>query len=130
MSCGRERRAIEYLSNEKIRLEALVSRYKNDNEEYLKIKEAAQEKVKDVLTNSKLLLQFATLSVIESLRRNPELCNFILSDDIYSALLLEETEKLYKDLTTKLTNTLLQQQLLGHHKILYLDIMHKYIKIS
>ena len=37
------------------------------------IKQEAEEKVKDVLTNSKLLLKFATASVIESLRRNPEL---------------------------------------------------------
>jgi hypothetical protein len=34
--------------------------------------------VKTVLTNSKLLLKFATLSVIESLRSNTELCNFVL----------------------------------------------------
>jgi hypothetical protein len=33
--------------------------------------------VKSVLTNSKLLLKFATASVIESLRINPELYNFI-----------------------------------------------------
>jgi hypothetical protein len=33
--------------------------------------------VKSILTDSKLLLKFATLSVIESLRMNPELYNFI-----------------------------------------------------
>jgi hypothetical protein len=33
--------------------------------------------VKSVLTSSKLLLKFATASVIESLRINPELYNFI-----------------------------------------------------
>jgi hypothetical protein len=51
------------------------------HEEYLnKIKQAAYEEVKSVLTNGKLLLEFATLSIIESLRENPELCNFILYD--------------------------------------------------
>jgi len=30
--------------------------------------------------NSKLLLRFATASVIESLRRNSELCNFVLNN--------------------------------------------------
>ena len=79
MSCKRERREIENLYNEKARLEAIVTEFKSNNEEYLdKIKQAAEEKVKDVLTNSKLLLKFATLSVIESLRRNPELYNFVL----------------------------------------------------
>jgi len=43
----------------------------------IKIKQAAEEKVKDVLTNAKLLLKFATFSVIESLRMNSELYNFI-----------------------------------------------------
>jgi hypothetical protein len=81
MSCIRQRRKIEKLYNEKARLEALVTGFKNNNEDYLKIKQAAEEKVKDVLTNGKLLLKFATLSVIESLRMNPELYNFVIHDN-------------------------------------------------
>jgi predicted transcriptional regulator len=136
ISCERERREIESLYNEKIRLEALVTGFKNNNEEYLKLKQAAEENVKNVLTNGKLLLNFATASVIETLRRNPELCNFVLNDisnkdtdtdrssygsnslsltlpgqqqqqsfnDTYSALILEEAEKLYNKLTTELTS--------------------------
>jgi hypothetical protein len=130
ISCERERREIENLYNEKARLEAIVTEFKNNNEDYLEIKQAAEEKVKDILMNSKLLLQFATFSVIESLRMNPELYNFVLynssdnntaygsnhlslmseqqfsyfSDYPYAALILEEAEKLYNKLTTKLTN--------------------------
>ena len=97
--------------------------------------QAAYEEVKSVLTDSKLLLKFATLSVIESLRSNPELYNFVIHnnsnnttpisygpnypslmlsgrqqqqqrsfEDIYTALILEEAEKLYNKLTTELTN--------------------------
>jgi hypothetical protein len=77
ISCIRERREIEKLYNERARLEAVVTEFKNNNEEYLKIKQVAEDKVKDVLTDSKLLLKFATFSVIESLRSNPELYNFI-----------------------------------------------------
>jgi hypothetical protein len=78
MSCKRERREIEKLYNEKTRIEAIVTEFKSNNEEYLnRIKQAAYEEVKSVLTNSKLLLKVATLSVIESLRTNPELYNFI-----------------------------------------------------
>jgi hypothetical protein len=78
ISSIRERREIENLHNEKTRLEAIVTQFKNNNEEYLnKIKQAAYEEVKSVLTDSRLLLKFATLSVIESLRSNPELYNFI-----------------------------------------------------
>ena len=134
MSCERERREIESLCNKRARLEAVVTGFKSNNEEYLKIKQVAEEKVKDVLTNSKLLLKFATASVIESLRRNPELTNFVLNDtdtssygsncgllmlagqqqpsnnlndDIYFAVILEESEKLYNELTTKLTNEII-----------------------
>jgi hypothetical protein len=134
ISSIRERRKIENLYNEKARIANLVTHFKNNNGEYLKIKQVAEEKVKSVLTDSKLLLQFALASVIESLRRNPELYNFIsystaveitsttygsnyLSlmssqqqhhqqsfNDTYTALILEESEKLFNKLTTELTN--------------------------
>ena len=137
VSSIRERRQIEKIYNEKVRLESLVIGFKNNNEDYLKIKRAAEEKVKDVLTNSKLLLKFATFSVIESLRSNPKLYNFVIHDnsnntaipygptysssmssgrqyhqqqsfnDSYTALILEEAEKLYNKLTTELTNSVI-----------------------
>jgi hypothetical protein len=137
VSCERERRDIENLCNERTRIESIVTEFKSDNEEYLKIKQVAEEKVKDVLTNGKLLLNFATASVVESLRRNQELYNFVLNDtdttsygsnylslmlpeqhqqqqsfsylndDICTAVILEEAEKLYNKLTTKLTNTII-----------------------
>jgi hypothetical protein len=130
ISCERERREIENLCNEKAKLEASITEFKSNNEEYLNnIKEAAEENVKSVLTNSKIL-RFATASVNESLRKNPELCNFVLNDsdissygsnhlslilpgqqpsnylndDICTAVILYESEKLYNELTTKLTN--------------------------
>jgi hypothetical protein len=81
MSCKRERREIENLYNEKAGIANLVAHFKNNNDEYLKIKQAAEEKIKDVLTNSKLILKFATFSVIESLRTNPELYNFVIYDN-------------------------------------------------
>jgi hypothetical protein len=134
ISCLRERREIENLCNEKIRIANLVTRFKNNNEEYLKIKLAAEEKVKSVLSDGKLLLKVATLSIIESLRSSPELYNFVLYstpvvttsntygsnylslksgrqhqqqqlfNDSYTTLILEEAEKLYNKLTTELTN--------------------------
>jgi hypothetical protein len=138
ISSIRERREIENLYNEKVRITNLVTHFKNNNKEYLKIKQVAEDKVKDILTDSKLLLKFATLSVIESLRNNPELYNFVIHDnsnntcvcygsnypslmlsgrqqhqqqqsfnDSYTALILEEAEKLYSELTTKLTNSVI-----------------------
>jgi hypothetical protein len=89
--------------------------------------------VGSVLNDSKLLLKVATLSIIEALRRNSELYNFVLYDTSvqttsaaygsnylslmsgreqhqqtfyhsYTALILEEAEKLYNELITELTN--------------------------
>jgi hypothetical protein len=86
-----------------------------------------------------LLLQFATASVVESLRSNPEIHNIIsytsnnyittygsnslslmlpeqqqlqqrlryINNDPYAALILEEAEKLYNEVTTKLTNEIM-----------------------
>jgi hypothetical protein len=63
MSCISERRRIRSLQNEKARLEAIVTEFKSNNEEYLdKIKQAPEEKVKSVLTDSTLLLKFTSLS--------------------------------------------------------------------
>ncbi len=82
ISCERERREMEHLQNEKARLEATVTQFKNNNEEYLdKIKQVAYEEVRSVLNDSKLLLKVATLSIIEALRRNSELCEFVMNDD-------------------------------------------------
>src|SRR5215216_2371059 len=56
MSCKRERIEIENLYNERAKLESVVTEFKNNNEEYLdKIKQTAEEKVKDVLNERKIL---------------------------------------------------------------------------
>ena len=135
LSCIRERRGIEKLYNEKTGLEAIVTESKSSNAEYLnKIKHTAYEEAKSVLSDRKLLLQFALASVIESLRSNPELYNFVIHDnsnnttisygsnypplvseqrpqqsfiDSYISLILEEAKKLYNKLTTKLTNSVI-----------------------
>ena len=116
------------------RLESIVTGIKSSNKEYYKIKEKAKENMKSVSTNGKLLLKFATLSVIESVRTNTKLYNFAIYDisttnntittshesnslslmsgpqhqqsfnDSHPALILEEAEKVYNDLTTKLTD--------------------------
>jgi hypothetical protein len=48
------------------------------NEEYLKIKQAVEEKVSSVLTDGKVLLQFILAAVIEAIRRNPNKYNNLL----------------------------------------------------
>ena len=112
ISCEGERREIENLYNEKAKLEARITEFVSNNEEYYKIKQTAEEKVKDILTNSKLLLRFATFAVIESLRSNSELCNFIIHDNSnnttinygsnYLPLTLSWQQQLFNDIYTAL----------------------------
>ena len=44
-----------------------MSRFKSNNEEYLKVKQR-EEEVRSVLTDGKVLLQFALASIIEAIR--------------------------------------------------------------
>jgi hypothetical protein len=77
--CERKRQEVEYLNKEITRLAALVSRFKINNEEYLKIKQTVEEKFSSsVLTDGKVILQFALASVIEAIRRNPDKYNNLL----------------------------------------------------
>ncbi len=105
--------------------------------------------MKSVLNDGKILLKFATLAVIESLRSNPELYNFIsynisnntydysyLSlmswqqqhqqsfNDTYAALILEEVEKLYNKLITEFTNKVITASApIGNHHYCYQHII-------
>ena|SRR5438093_12395322 len=49
-----------------------VSRFKNGDEKYLKIKDVVEEHVKRLLTDEESLLDLALKAVIEALRMNPD----------------------------------------------------------
>jgi predicted HTH domain antitoxin len=67
-SCEHKRQEEENLNNEISRLETLVTRFKSNNEEYLKIKSTVEDILKSVLTDGKVLLHKAIFSIIETLR--------------------------------------------------------------
>ncbi len=119
ISCERKRQEAESLNSEIIKLETLVSRFKSNNEEYLKIKQTVEEKVSSVLTDGKVILQFAIASVVEAIRRNPDKYNNLLVcsssssstaiistqqsslphyNEEYNATILEVADKLYNKL--------------------------------
>jgi hypothetical protein len=87
-SCERKRQEAESLNNKKLRSEALVTRFKNNNEEYLRIERTVEEKVKNVLAESKVLLHKAIFSIIETLRNG----NNITKDRLISFLAKEAKE--------------------------------------
>ena len=63
---------------QKVRVKDLVDNFQNDNEEYIKIRNTVEEKVHSVLSDKKMLLKLALLSLTESMRKDP---------DKYSALI-------------------------------------------
>jgi hypothetical protein len=87
-SYDRKLQELKILNNEISRLEALVTHFKNNNEEYLRIERTVEEKVKNVLADSKVLLHKAIFSIIETLRNG----NNITKDHLISFLAKEAIE--------------------------------------
>ena len=85
MLCERKRQEFENINSEVSRIVTLVSRFKSNNEEYLKIKKTVEEKVSKFLTDGKVILQFALASVIEAIRRNPDKYNNLLFSNTSSS---------------------------------------------
>jgi chorismate mutase len=63
---------IHSLFNERSSLQQFVSKFKDGNEKYLKIKSVAEEHVNRLLTEQESLLDLALNAVIEALRMNPD----------------------------------------------------------
>jgi transposase-like protein len=72
LSCEQEKRQMAELHQNKIKLEALVNDFQNKNEEYLKIKKTVRDEMLGGLSNVKMFLRSALLSITESMRNNPE----------------------------------------------------------
>jgi hypothetical protein len=71
-SCEEKRRQIGELYQKMIILEALVNDFQDSNEECLKILKSVGEELHGVLSNAKVLLRYALLSITESMRDDPE----------------------------------------------------------
>jgi hypothetical protein len=124
LSCERKRQEAENLNSEISRLDTLVSRFKNNNEEYLKIQQTAKNKVTTVLRDNKQILQFALAAGIGALRRNPHKYNNLLAYNTsstavpgqqlplssategYNGMILDEAKRLYDILLKHLTKSI------------------------
>jgi hypothetical protein len=62
-------------------LEALVKQFENNNEEYDKIRKTVEEKVISTLLDTKMLPKLAVLSMIESIRNNPDKYSPLIYDN-------------------------------------------------
>jgi hypothetical protein len=70
--CKERRLEIKNLNKECIASQELVNDFQNNNEEFIKIIKTVEDKVLGVLSNAKVLIRNALLSITESMRNNPE----------------------------------------------------------
>jgi hypothetical protein len=75
LSCKEQRLGLTKLQMQKVRLKALVDNFQNNNEEYIKIRNTAEEKVHNVLSDRRMLLKVALLFLTESMRKDPDKFN-------------------------------------------------------
>ena len=68
----REAALLQGLQQQRAKVEAFVYNYKNYNEEYVEVIKSIENKVHDFLSNRKKLLNAAIISLIESMRNDPE----------------------------------------------------------
>jgi hypothetical protein len=79
LSFEKEKRLIDNLSRERMRLTTLVAQFKNNDKEYQKIKHTVQEKAISVLSNGKDFIRLALLSLMESIRNDPDKYSFLIN---------------------------------------------------
>ena len=77
-SCKEEEAKINQLEWEKIRLKRLVKRFKDNNEEYQKIKKIVEQQVTSILFDVKGLLRLSLSSLMESMIADPQKCSNLI----------------------------------------------------
>jgi hypothetical protein len=70
--CRGEAALLEGLRQQTAKVQAFVYNYKNNNEEYVEVIKSIENKVHDFLSDKKKFLNAAIISLIESMRNNPE----------------------------------------------------------
>jgi hypothetical protein len=131
--CKEQSLELTRLQMRKIRLEGLVNNLQNNSEEYFKIRNTVEEKVHSVLSDKKMLLKLALLSLTESMRKDPDRYISLIYhnktssnadynsqnyDDAsygqqqypvqaYMDMLIEEAERLYNKLTKELVDEII-----------------------
>jgi hypothetical protein len=106
LQCGTEAATLEYLQQQRAKLETFVYNFRNDDEGYTKLKKTIEDEVLRILSDKKALLKQAALSITESIRKNPQKYGPLLTagdshlpQNLYAETLLEESEKIYSSLT-------------------------------
>ena len=91
LDCEKELERLRHLQRERIKQEVIAKHFENDNKVYIKIRKTAEEKVISILSNSKMLLKMALLSLSESMRKDQDKFNAFTFCDNKSLSLTTQT---------------------------------------
>ena len=117
---------VKNLQNEKTKLSTLIAKFEN-SKEYKRIRQAIEEEVTNSLSKRRDLLKLATTSVIESVTRDPDKYNFLVSSSggqytssqpyiyAYRALILDEAQKIFELMVRDLTGRIINEAALTIH---------------
>ena len=132
--CQEQEVKLNDLQTKRLKAEALVRQFKNNDKEYLKIRNIVKEEVYNALSNGEILLKLAIYSVIQSIRSNPEYYSLIVYDNLlpvtyykpsylantnnwttqsYETILMNEAKKLYDELSENLIEEILDKYDVG-----------------
>jgi hypothetical protein len=82
--CRGEAALLEGLQQQTAKVQAFVYNYKNNNEEYVEVIKSIENRISDFLSSKKTFLKLAIISVIESMRNNPEKYSALAYHDNYN----------------------------------------------
>jgi hypothetical protein len=113
------KKEIKNLQKEKISLEFLMN-----NGRYEKVRQIAEKEVNNSLTKRRDLLKLAVVSVLESIRQNPDKYNFLVNSNqyylgpyaashpyinAYRIMILDESQKLFELIARNLTSEIVNE---------------------
>jgi hypothetical protein len=128
LCCQRELAQMDQLYQKRMKQQAIVRHFENNNGEYAKIKKTVEEKVHSILSDRRMVLKLALLSLIESMKNDPDKYSRLIYHNTpstanynsqyydtasygqqqqypshaYTDMLLEEAHKLYDKLAKEL----------------------------
>jgi hypothetical protein len=70
--CQEQEVKLNDLQRRRLKAEALVREFENNDKGYHKIRNVVEEKIYDILSDNAILLKLAVASIIQSMRNNPE----------------------------------------------------------
>jgi hypothetical protein len=119
------KKEIKNLQKEKTRLEILM-----DNGRYEKVSQIAEKEANNALSKRRDLLKLAVVSVLESIRQDPDKYNFLINSnqyyvgqyaashphiDAYRSLIVDEAQRLFELMARDLTSRIINEPTLTIH---------------